>query len=87
MKEQNKEQKKYTALSLPGTLVEELKIWRRAFSNSYNRNISYEEMIRLMLDSMEDYEPGVVAELERMVQIHPELQNQLGNYRGAKDEQ
>lgn len=87
MKEQNKEQKKYTALSLPETLVEELKIWRRAFSNSYNRNISYEEMIRLMLDSMEDYEPGVVAELERMVQLHPELQNQLGNYRGAKDEQ
>lgn len=87
MKEQNKEQKKYTALSLPGTLVEELKIWRRAFSNSYNRNISYEEMIRLMLDSMEDYEPGVAAEMVRMVQAKPELQQQLGNYRGLRENQ
>lgn len=87
MKEQNKEQKKYTALSLPGTLVEELKIWRRAFSNSYNRSISYEEMIRLMLDSMEDYEPGVAAEMVRMVQAKPELQQQLGNYRGLRENQ
>ena len=44
----------YTPLNLPKALVEELKIWRLAFCASYGRTVSYGEMIRSMLDSMED---------------------------------
>lgn len=87
MKEQNKEQKKYTALSLPGTLVEELKVWQMAFNNAYGRQVPYGEIIRGMLDSLVDTEPGVVEELDILVKKHPELMDRLGNYRGTKDEQ
>ena len=70
----------YTPLNLPKTLVEELKIWRMAFSACYGKTVSYGEMIRGMLDSLEDTDPGVIEELDRMVKKHPELQDKLGNY-------
>ena len=76
----------YTTLNLPTALVEELKVWQRAFNNAYCRSVSYGEMIRGMLDSLEDTEPGVVEELDVLVKKHPELMDKLGNYRGTKDE-
>lgn len=47
----------------------------------YGRTVSYGEMIRGMLDSLEDTDPGVVEELDRMVEKHPELLDKLGEYR------
>ena len=76
----------YTPLNLPKPLVAELKIWRTAFNACYGKTVSYEEMIRGMLDSMEDSEPGVVEEMDRMVKKHPELLDKLAVYRGMKDE-
>lgn len=71
----------YTPLNLPKSLVEELKVWRMAFCACYGKTVSYGEMIRGMLDSLEDSDPGVVEELSRMVKKHPQLQEKLGNYR------
>lgn len=60
-------------ITLPTELVEELKIWRMAFNASYCKEVSYGEMIRGMLDSLEVTEPGVVAELEKIVEKDSEL--------------
>ncbi len=76
----------YTTLNLPSALVEELKVWRMAFSNAYGKPVSYGEMLRSMLDSLKDSEPGVVEELDLIVKKHPELLDKLANYRGAEDE-
>lgn len=76
----------YTTLNLPTALVEELKVWRLAFNASYGRSVSYGEMIRGMLDSLEDTEPGVVEELNSIIVKHPELLEKMANYRGAVDE-
>lgn len=70
----------YTPLNLPKALVEELKIWRLAFCASYGRTVSYGEMIRSMLDSMEDSDPGVVDELGRILEKHPELYDKMVVY-------
>ena len=79
--------KYYTALNLPIALVEELKVWRLAFCSSYGKNVSYAEMIRGMLDSLVDTEPGVQEELESILKRHPELQDKMNNYRGQADEE
>ena len=71
----------YTPLNLPKALVEELKVWRMAFCTCSGKTVSYGEMIRGMLDSLEDTEPDVVEELDRIVKKHPELQDKLANYR------
>ena len=76
----------YTTLNLPTTLVEELKIWRMAFNNAYGKAVSYGEMIRGMLDSLEDTEPGVSDELDIILSKHPELMEKMSNYRGSKAE-
>lgn len=76
----------YTTLNLPTSLVEELKVWRLAFNASYGRTVSYAEMIRGMLDSLEDSEPGVVAELDEIMKKHPELIDRMANYRGDVSE-
>ena len=72
----------YTTLNLPTSLVEELRIWRMAYNASYGKTISYGEMLRGMLDSLEVTEPGVVEELEHILEKHPELKEQLANYKG-----
>lgn len=76
----------YTTLNLPTSLVEELKVWRLAFNASYGRTVSYGEMIRGMLDSLEDTEPGVVEELNGIIGRHPELMERMMNYRGKDSE-
>lgn len=70
----------YTTLNLPTSLVEELRVWRLAFSAAYGRTISYGEMIRSMLDGLEDSEPGVVEDLDRIIRNHPELQSKIANF-------
>lgn len=79
-------QKGYTTINLPTDLIEELKVWRQAFNNAYGRSVSYAEMLRGMLDSLEDTEPGVVEELDLIIKRHPELADKFANYRGAEDE-
>lgn len=69
----------YTTLNLPQALVEELKVWRMAYNAAYGKTVSYAEMIRGMLDSLEDSDPGVVAELEEILKKHPELQDKMAN--------
>ena len=76
----------YKTLNLPAILVDELRVWQMAFNNAYGRQVSYGEMIRGMLDSLEDSEPSVVEELDLIVKKHPELLEKLANYRGAEDE-
>ena len=70
----------YTTLNLPKALVEELKIWRMAFCAAYGKQVSYSEMLRGMLDSLEDSDPGVVEEMDRLVKKHPDLEEKMGNY-------
>lgn len=70
----------YTTVSLPTSLVEEMKIWQLAFNASYGRPVSFEEMIRGMLDSLEDSEPGVVDELDKIMKKHPELMEKMSDY-------
>lgn len=70
----------YTPLNLPKTLVEELKVWRLAFCASYGRTVSYGEMIRSMLDAIEDSDPGVLDELARILEKHPELEEKMAVY-------
>ncbi len=76
----------YKTLNLPASLVDELKVWQMAFVASYGRQVSYGEMIRGMLDCLEDTEPGVVEELDLIMKRHPELLEKMSNYRGAVDE-
>ncbi len=71
----------YTTLNLPTALVEELKVWKMAFAASYGKPMSYAEIIRGMLDSLEDSEPEVVAELDEIIKKHPELMGRMANYR------
>lgn len=71
----------YTPLNLPKTLVEELKVWRLAFCAAYGKTVSYGEMIRGMLDSLEDSDPAVVDELGTILHKHPELEDTMVVYR------
>ena len=71
----------YTPLNLPKALVEELKIWRLAFCSAYGKTVSYGEMIRGRLDSLEDSDPAVVDELENILAKHPELEEKMVVYR------
>ena len=62
----------YKTLNLPAALVDELGVWKMAFEASYGKPVTYGEMIRGMLNSLKDSEPGVVGELELIVKKHPE---------------
>ena len=65
--------KEYAPINLPKGLVEELKVWKAAYSASYGTPVTYEKMIRGMLDSLEDTEPSVHHEFERIVEKNPAL--------------
>ena len=69
----------YTTMNLPTSLVEELKVWRMAFNAAYGKTVSYSDMIRGMLANIEDTEPAVHQELERLLLAHPELQGKMAN--------
>ena len=70
----------YSPLNLPKELVEELKVWKMAFTAAYGKTISYGEMIRGMLDSLEQTDPNVVEELNTIIEKHPELAGKMANY-------
>ena len=72
----------YTTINLPTDLIEEIKLWRQAFMNSYCRNVSYAEMFRTMLDNLDDTEPDIVQEMDRIIERHPELAEKVGKYKG-----
>ena len=74
----------YTALNLPKVLVEEMKLWRMAFCASYGKQVSSGEMLRGMLDSLGNSEPGVVAEMDRLIKNHPELAEKMSNFNQAE---
>ncbi len=76
----------YKTLNLPAALVDELGVWKMAFEASYGKPVTYGEIIRGMIDSLEDTEPGVVEELDWIIKRHPELADKIANYRGAEDE-
>lgn len=75
----------YKTLNLPAALVDELGVWKMAFEAAYGKSVTYGKMIRGMLDSLEDTEPGVVEELDLIVKKHPDLMAKLANYRGMED--
>ena len=77
----------YTPLNLPKALVEEMKVWKMAFTAAYGRTVSYGEMIRGMLDSLEDSDPGVVEELDLIIKKHPELESKMAEYRSFPGEE
>lgn len=72
----------YATLNLPKALVEEMKIWRMAFCAAYGKTVSYGQMIRGMLDSIEMSNPAVHEELCTLVKKHPELVEKLS---GSKE--
>ena len=77
--------KAFTAIRLPSSLVEELKVWKVAFERSYGRGpLTYEFMIRGMLDCLEETEPGVFEELKKMMEEEPALLEKLGKYNYVK---
>ena len=72
----------YTALNLPTQLVEELKVWRLAFSNAYGKTVSYAEILRIMLASLNHSKPEVVEEMEGILKKHPDLLDKMGKNGG-----
>ena len=69
--------KGFIGINLPIVLVDELKLWKRAFSNTYNKNVTYEEMFREMIDALKKENTHVSEEFESMIEKHPELKDQF----------
>ena len=69
-----KDKKKYVPINLPQDMVEELKLWRKAYMLCYPTvDVTYEFMIRGMLDCLEDTDPGVKEEFDKLyMKAHPE---------------
>lgn len=76
--------KSFTTINLPTPLVEELKIWRMAFCSAYGRSVTYGEMIRGMLNSLEDSDPSVFEEMGRILTKHPGLWEKMPEQIGTK---
>lgn len=74
-------------MRFPADLVEELKVWRQAYMIAYGRTVSYAEMIRSWLDSLDETEPDVMRAMDMMLQRHPELARVIGKYRGIESEE
>lgn len=74
----------YTNLSLPTSLVEELEIWKMAFSATYGVEMSYADIICSMLDTLEEGDPAVLEEMERLMMERPELKNKIYVYRDGE---
>ena len=61
--------KEYVSINLPKDMVEELKLYRRAYSICYpTQDVTYEFMLRGMLDSLEDSDPAVFKEYCKMLE-------------------
>lgn len=67
--------KQYGNIRLPQELIDELKVWRIAFIRAYNRPMTYEYMLRGMLESLEDSDPAVHEEYCRLME-HKETEKE-----------
>lgn len=77
--------KKFASIRVSEELAEELRIWKMAFERSYNRgSLTYEFMLRSMLDSLEDTEPAVVEELGRMAEEDPTLLERMYKHKPGR---
>jgi hypothetical protein len=63
----------YKTFNLPALLVEELKVWRMAFSNASGKSMSYADIIYEMIRALPTTHPDVMAEMEHILAKHPEL--------------
>lgn len=70
--------KQFSSFNIPSALLEEMKLWRAAFTAAYGRNVTYEQMLRSMLDGLEDSEPAVWAAMERMAEANPAILDKIG---------
>lgn len=68
---------KYGALNIPESLIEELKVWKMAFSMVSGRAVSYAEMIRSMLEHINDFNPEVYSAWRKLLEMNPSLINKL----------
>lgn len=57
----------YKQINLPAELVEELGLWKIAFERAYLKPKTYADMIRGMLASLEDSDPAVFEEHEKIL--------------------
>lgn len=80
------DKKRYQPINFPVDLVEELKIWRQAFMIANGRTVSYGEMVRTMLDSLDDTEPDVTKAMDMLIEQHPDLAAKVGKYKGSESE-
>ena len=71
----------WTKLLLSTSLVNELNVWKDAFSAVRGRNVTYSEMFDTLLSHMPETEPEIMAEFERMGARNPEIFNKIGKYR------
>ena len=62
---------KYMGINLPDSLVEELKVWKMAYSLSSGRNVSYAEMVQDMLGSLKVGNPSVVEAMGHAIDTVP----------------
>lgn len=75
----NDNKKAYASINLPKCMIEELKVWKSAYTASYGTPKTYEEMLRGMLDSLQNTEPAVHAEFCRIIENHPELLDKISS--------
>ena len=76
----------YVPLYLPKPLVEEMEIWRQAYCNVFKKTVSYGEMIRGMLESVDETDPAIVDELGAILDRNPELERKMCVYRSNPGE-
>lgn len=69
--------KKFVAMNLPRELVEELKVWKTAYSLTYGKSMTYGDIITSLLCGVEKTDPEVYEEMTRMVNAHPDLMKKL----------
>lgn len=77
--------KDFTQISLPTDLVEDLKVLRMAFSNCAAKPVSFEEMIRGMMDSLKETGPDVFEEYNRIVSKRADVTSKTETDESDKD--
>lgn len=76
----------FKPLNLPEELIDELRVWKQAFSICYGQEVSYAAIIRALLDNIDTAEPDVAKEMDAILLRHPHLQQKVGKYKGIVGE-
>lgn len=71
------DKQKYVPICLPENLVEELKVWKIAFTMACGKNVTYAEMMRTMIDSLEKTNPDIGRTMDSMKQMNPSFSGKL----------